>query len=134
MGTAKPNFSELISGIKRIPFYEHRGDAENFLEFVCRPGDLDKVTGVLEGYFGASAKPAGTEPSEIHRKVMEPFGGIQKNQTLYCRIQDETVECAMLWPWQTQGLVTVKVVQFTSTVGKKSNSPFKNLFRSILGH
>lgn len=106
------SYQQLLANVKKINFHESRVDSADFLEFVINRCDLDELTAQLDAYFGPAAKPAGEEALQQHKKLTDPFGGISKNQILYCRTEKDKTECAMIWPWQNSELVTVKIVQY----------------------
>src|SRR5690348_2320796 len=104
-------YPEFVEETKKIQFWEKRVDSPNLQEFVISQENLKIFTPVLESYFGPPLKPAGQNPSREATAYSAPYGGIQKNQTLYFRDSGEFAHCVMLWPWSDGKLVTVKMTQ-----------------------
>jgi len=90
---------------------EFRKETFGYIEFVLDVDNLPKVYPVLEEYFGPPFKPCGVAPSKEASARTAPYGGIQKQQTLYYVERDGQSSCAMIWPWQDHTRATVKVAQ-----------------------
>ena len=104
-------YPELLEEAKKLKFREKRVDSPALLELVISHdlmGDLGKV---LENYFGPPLKPAHQAPSREANAYSAPYGGIQKNQTLYYRDAEAVSQCALLWPWSDGKLITVKIAE-----------------------
>jgi len=127
MENEENTFPKLLKKVKTINFNESREDTDNFLEFVCKASEFKRLILVFEGHFGPPVKPAGKESKDLYKKITEPFGGILTNQTLYYRMKGRAIEIAMVWPWQSGELVTVKIVQFTSQPLEVGKSPWKQI-------
>ncbi len=102
-------YPELLEEVKKIEFREKRAEMPGFLEFVVSKESLSPLTGTLEIFFGHPFKPANQSPSHEASTYSAPYGGIQKNQTLYYREADGATHCALLWPWSDGKLITVKI-------------------------
>lgn len=102
-------FKELLSEVAKIKCRETRVRTDNALEVVIAKSDLGSLTAVLESYFGPALKPAGTQPSREANRYAEPYGGIRRDQTMYFRKQEGGAEIALLWPWGSGDVLTVKI-------------------------
>ena len=105
------NYAELIEEAKKLKYWEKRVDSPDILEFVISQEFLNSLTRLLENYFGVPFKPAQQAPSREASAYSAPYGGIQKNQTLYYREAENVSHCALLWPWSDGKLITVKIAQ-----------------------
>ena len=104
-------FPELIADIKKLNLEETRTNTNHFFEFVIRTELANELNAALERYFGPPLKAAGEQPSKEASQTVASFGGIRKDQILYCVDHDKFLDCAMLWPWASGSLLTVKVIQ-----------------------
>lgn len=104
------NFSELLTEIKKLKFQETRADRTDYFEGVAKMDLIPDLTTALQNYFGVAAKPAGQPSKGKDQQVSSPYGGIQKNQTLYWSEQ-KIGELAMLWPWGDGASVTLKIAR-----------------------
>ena len=102
-------FKELISEIAKIKCREMRVRTENALEVVIAKGDLGLLTAELTSYFGPLLKPEGAAPSHEAAHLAEPYGGIRRDQTMYFRKNEGVSEIALLWPWGSGDVLTVKI-------------------------
>ncbi len=90
---------------------ECRKQTFGYMEFVMAVKDLSVVYPVLEEYFGPPFKPAGVNPTKEASSRTAPYGGIEKQQTLFYVERDGKSNCAMIWPWQDKTRATVKLAQ-----------------------
>ena len=71
---------------------------------------LHSLSETLEQYFGPAAKPSGSKPTKEQSALVQNYGGVFANQTLYYLKDEAGFESfAMFWPWGSGGLVTVKI-------------------------
>ena len=103
-------FNEFLGEIQKIHCQEVRAQEVDYCEVVVDQKDMPQVIRLLEGYFGQAFKPAGVKASAEAMKHSEPYGGIQINQTIYCRQGDKALELALLWPWGSGQATTIKII------------------------
>lgn len=104
-------YAELVEETKKLKAWEKRVDSPDILEIVISQELMNSLTRLLENYFGIPFKPAQQAPSREASAYSAPYGGIQKNQTLYFRDAGTVSHCALLWPWSDGKLITVKIAQ-----------------------
>ena len=105
------SFEALTQEVKKFPFQEIRYDIANYLELVIDFKFARDLCPMLECHFGPPLKPAGKEPTPEAKKYTDRLGGIQKNQVLYYMRDENMSQCVMLWPWEDQTHVTVKIAR-----------------------
>ena len=103
-------FQELVAELKKQRLRELRDCSEDYFEAVVSTADLAVVESVLTTYFGVPMKPAGVQASGDAGHFSKPYGGIQKNQTMYFLQKEGGNELALLWPWGNGTLVTLKII------------------------
>ncbi len=104
-------FEELIKEVKKVEFHEVRAQQPNYMEVVVAKKNMDSLLSVFEKYFGVPLKPEGKQPSAEASEHTQAYGGIHSNQTLYFQKNDAGSTLALLWPWGSGVLITVKIVQ-----------------------
>ena len=105
-------FDQLVERLTDIPFDEVRKKYDGYLEIVLSGNHVGRLYPELEKFFGVPFKPAGVEPSEgPSQDFAKRYGGIRKHQTLYFLTQGEKASCAMIWPWENGGRVTLKLAR-----------------------
>lgn len=102
-------FDSLKKQIKSVDLDTLRNDEDEYFEAVIRKSNLSNVLKVLEANFGAAAWPSSTKLSKSAETIINNFGGIRKGQTLYFSQGQERAIFAMLWPWQDDERVTIKM-------------------------
>ncbi len=104
-------FNQVKEAVKGIVFDTVRVDNVNYFEAVivnnCRPGQTDK----LDGLFGKPIWPGKNRLTAEAQNTINEFGGVKEGQTLYFWQQDNLHIFAMLWPWQDDYHITLKVAQ-----------------------
>ena len=105
------NFTEFLSEVKKLNLREIRKDQPDYLEGVLAVSLLPRLVSILESHFGPATKPPGPPPKEKDRKIASPYGGVEKNQTLYAADRGGENELALLWPWGDGASVTVKIAR-----------------------
>lgn len=104
-------FDELLEKVQKVPYQELREKTENFLEIVITKNELERLNLLLKEHFGNALKEEGQRTSPEANRYSEAYGGMRPNQTLYVRAGDTDVELAMLWPWEIDLFITVKVIR-----------------------
>ena len=56
-------------------------------------------------------KPLGQSPSKNARECSGPYGGVWVEQAMYYHKKEGGEELALLWPWQSGTLTTVKIIK-----------------------
>lgn len=102
-------FTELVQELKKWPFREKRADSDDRLEFIVKRDEFEKLTPVLESFFGPAQKPAGQKPSREMESLAAEFGGVMKGQTLFHIEKDGAPYLGLIWPWADNQHVTVKI-------------------------
>lgn len=92
-----------------LPVFEKREDGDEYFEVVFFRQDEGKWLKVLDEILGSPAKTAGEKAQRGDIKLLDPYGGIRKEQTLFKRQIDDVIFLAMLWPWQDDEHVTLKM-------------------------
>jgi hypothetical protein len=104
-------FDELMKEVKKIELHEVRAQQPNYMEVVVAKKNMDSLLTVFESYFGVPLKPEGQNPSQEANQHSQPYGGVQSNQTLYFQKNEKGSTLALLWPWGSGVLITVKIAQ-----------------------
>jgi hypothetical protein len=105
------NHNEFLEQIKELEFKELREDQPEYIEFVIATHHLKSLSSILESYYGAAYASPEERPSKQAQKYADPYGGIEKGQTLYYLNRGEIFYCALLWPWGDGKATTVKIIQ-----------------------
>ncbi|MBD3264886.1 MAG: hypothetical protein GF375_07265 [Candidatus Omnitrophica bacterium] len=100
---------ELKSRFANLDVYEQRDSQEDYEELVFYARDLEKWEEILCDFFGQPAKPAEAKPTRADSKLTREFGGVFKGQTLFKKDMPEKTVIAMLWPWQDNEHITLKI-------------------------
>jgi hypothetical protein len=100
---------EITKNFGNLKNFENRCMNDEYAEIVIFTEQLDHCGKILEDFLGPAVKPPGLEPSIIHKKVADEFGGIFLNQTLFQKDYDDIMVLAMFWPWQNGKQVTLKI-------------------------
>jgi len=102
-------FEELIKELRKTVFVTVREDSSDYFEAVISKSDLSNLSLSLEKFFGLAVWPSKDSLSEEAEKLAGEFGGIRPGQVLYFRKQNNETAFAMLWPWQDETQITVKI-------------------------
>ncbi len=105
------NYNDFLEQIKELEFEELREDQPEYMEFVIGTNHLNRLSSILESYYGAAYASPDKKPSRQAKKYADPYGGIKKGQTLYYLDTGEVFHCALLWPWGNGQATTVKIIQ-----------------------
>jgi len=105
------NYNEFLEQIKVLEIKELREEQPEHMEFVIGTNHLNRLSSILESYYGAAYASSEEQPSKQAQKYADPYGGIRKSQTLYCLQSGEVFHCALLWPWGDGKSITIKMFQ-----------------------
>ncbi|MEE8416804.1 MAG: hypothetical protein V3S05_11065 [Desulfobacterales bacterium] len=104
------NYNDFLKQIKELGFEELREDQPEYMEFVIGTNHLNRLSSILESYYGAAYASPEKKPSRQAKKYADPYGGIKKGQTLYYSDKRGVFHCALLWPWSDGKTITVKII------------------------
>ncbi|MFH1355156.1 MAG: hypothetical protein ABIH19_03300 [Candidatus Omnitrophota bacterium] len=102
-------FNKMIKELKEINFEEIRKEEGNYFEGVVLNSGLPRLIIALEKFFGLPAYPSEKELSPEAEAIVDNFGGVRSNQTLYFVNEDGKITFAMLWPWSDEEHITIKI-------------------------
>lgn len=102
-------FIEIKADMKNLDFDMTRNDSDDYFEAVIKKSNLAKLVEVLEKKFGLPAWPSRNKLSKDIEMIVKKFGGLRNGQTLYFLMKEGRSLFAMLWPWQDNERVTVKI-------------------------
>ncbi|MFH1414017.1 MAG: hypothetical protein ABIG56_04145 [Candidatus Omnitrophota bacterium] len=102
-------FNKMIKEIKAINFEEIRNEAENYFEGVVLHSELPELIIALEKFFGLPAYPSEKVLAPEAEAIVDNFGGVRSNQTLYFMNKEGEKMFAMLWPWSDEEHTTIKI-------------------------
>ena len=104
-----PIINEITQRCRSLNVFEQRHTTDDYLELVFLSKDIDQWQQALDDIFGAAQKPGGTKPSREDLALTKEYGKIRRNQILYHKECDSSDVIAMLWPWDGNQYVTLKV-------------------------
>ena len=81
----------------------------DYLELVFFKQDFEKWDKLLSAFLGPVASHFDADPSPDHLEHTKPFGGVRKGQALYQKDFGDYIIIAMLWPWQNETHITLKM-------------------------
>ncbi len=100
---------DIVAKIFELNISEKRKISSNYCELVFYSKDLSRWGEVMAEIFGSPSKPQGREPTATDEEIVQEFGGIRSNQTLFKKEYDGNTVLAMYWPWQDETHVTLKI-------------------------
>jgi hypothetical protein len=106
---AAVEFNDLKNAIKGIMIETLRVDGENNFEAVIAQKEIEKLTKILEKFFGPPVFPEKKSLSPQISKLIEGFGGILPGQTMYFWDQGKEIIFTMLWPWRDGQHTTLRI-------------------------
>lgn len=106
---AEIDYWNLLRDVKRLAYKKVRVDMPQKLELVVLKDELDRLESILNHYFGEPLPSPNALPSRFTQETISFYGGIRPGQTLYCADEETLSEFAMLWPWEDETFVTVKI-------------------------
>ncbi len=101
-------FALLKERIKACALEAVRQETDAYLEAVIAVDAAQRLIEPLESLFGRNNHLVADSVSEVSRTLLEPFGGIQPGQSLFCSQEGSQFIFAMFWPWQDKKRVTLK--------------------------
>lgn len=104
-------FIQLKEEVKHLAPQAIRTDNDNYFEAVIIKDRLAKLSPLLEEAFDAYIWPSKEKLPLSTLEVINNFGGIRDNQTLYFCYGENYCMFAMLWPWGDGQHVTLKIGQ-----------------------
>lgn len=104
-------FTQLKAALKSIDFNMIRQDTENYFEAVLAKEHLPELVLELEKNLGLPVWPSKDRLSPRIEKNIEEFGGVREGQTLYFGEGEGIYLVAMLWPWQDNKRITLKMAK-----------------------
>ena len=105
------SIQEVMQSLKSVEHEQIRRDSEAYLEIVFSLEAMIKIRPVLEKFYGPAFKPAGMKAGREASEFSKGYGGIQKEQELYYKSGLGVSHLAMLWPWQDDKRVTLKIIE-----------------------
>lgn len=100
----KEEIKAILSGTLRI-------DDSNYFEAVAVKDEMPQLIKRFEIFFGLPVWPSAIVlPGQV-RKIIDKYGGIMPEQTLYFFQEGNDTVFAMLWPWKDGSRTTVKLVK-----------------------
>jgi len=103
-------FNKDMAEIQNMDFQTVRINSNNYFEAVLLKNKLSDLTENLEKIFGAPFCPSEKKLSAQMQEIINGFGGVRDNQSLYFLKEEEYYVFAMLWPWQDGEHITFKIV------------------------
>ncbi|MBF0217533.1 MAG: hypothetical protein HQL30_11130 [Candidatus Omnitrophica bacterium] len=118
----------IAEKLASLEIYEKRCVSDDFCEMVFLKKDIMKWDEVLTGELGPAVKPLGEAPTKEDTVLTEDYGGIFKNQVLYKKDVGGVLVAAMLWPWQNNTHVTLKMFVKKSGPAQENKKSFLKKF------
>ncbi len=116
------SIKDMINSYGNLEIFEQRCISDEYAEIIFLKKDVDKWTEVLADLLGSAVKPAGVKPTEEDLQFTEHHGGIRINQTQYRKDFNGVTVIAMLWPWQDDVHITLKMILFKSRIPKRKET------------
>jgi len=104
-------FKEIRKGLEGVLFDTLRIDKDNYFEAVIVNNELAKLTASLGKVFGPPVWPPKNQLSPRVQEAVKDFGGVRTGQTLYFWNEGKDTIFAMLWPWQDDYHITLKIIR-----------------------
>jgi hypothetical protein len=105
------SLTSLLGDLSPFTVEEKRRFGEDYVEIVGRQDQWGQWEAKLSSLLGAALKPAGQKPTSEHDRVAGPWGGIQKNQTLFHQKSGPDQVVALVWPWGDGERFTLKMAR-----------------------
>ncbi len=101
---------------------ESRNDTHWRYTIVTGVDKARDLKSVIEGYFGEPAKSisqtAYSMTKPLPNKFVHDIGWILPGQTLYAKVENQTIEYLAIWPWNDRTTTTIHIGTYTMD-GKK---------------
>ncbi|MCK4809874.1 MAG: hypothetical protein KAS99_02930 [Candidatus Omnitrophica bacterium] len=101
--------NEINEKFNHLEISEKRDMSDDYTELVFYTKDLDEWNKIFIDTLGPAIKPPGIKASDNDMALTRDYGGIQDNQTLFKKEFESVVIIAMLWPWQDNEHITLKM-------------------------
>ncbi len=101
--------SDIYVQFDSLEVFDRRYLMEDYLELVFFKNHFEKWDNLLTEFLGPVVNPFDADPSEDHLEISKAFGGVRKGQALYLKDFGEYIVLAMLWPWQNETHITLKM-------------------------
>jgi hypothetical protein len=101
---------EIIKKLDKLEIYQQRRVADNYAEIVILNKEIFLCTEIIEQLMGEPVSAAGIKPTAEDLECTKDFGGISDEQTLYKKDFGQVSALVMLWPWQDNEHITLKVI------------------------
>jgi hypothetical protein len=101
--------SDIYRQLDSLKISDRRYLKEDYLELVFLKEDFEKWNNLLAEFLGPIANPFDADPSKDHWEITKKFGGVRKGQALYQKDFGDYIIIAMLWPWQNETHITLKM-------------------------
>jgi hypothetical protein len=107
----------MVKALGAVPdVVKHDTRFDNEIALKAPSSAMDKVRAIVEEHLGEATKPKGDPvPPELGgRAMIEAFGGLRPDQTLYEKeLAEGLFVYVAFWPWGGGGTNTVKIGVFT---------------------
>jgi len=128
-------FEDLKVSVGEVKFSTVRFDMADYFEAVFSRESFEMMTNILKNLFGSPIWPSDSgKLSNDIKRALEDFGGVRIGQILYFWQKDDTAVFAMLWPWQDDHNITLKIgsVRLRRSMKKNIQGDFLNIIKSFL--
>lgn len=121
---------DVMNSCSELKKSEVRNIDEESADFVVANETLSLWQQKFNDLLGTPIKQPHESAKFEAKAISKPFGGIQKDQTLYARQFTDHCIITMFWPWQNNKFTTIKVFSISKPVFEKMIKPgmFSNLF------
>lgn len=102
-------YIQLKEEVKKLGFKMVRLDDADYFEAVLLKSGLEQLTKKLDSLFGPPKWPSEKQLSAEVSEIIQDFGGIREDQTLYFLNEKNLSIFAMLWPWSDGERITLKL-------------------------
>jgi hypothetical protein len=104
-------FAKIKEELKGIGFHLLRKDSDDYLEAVILNEKLNQLQNKLKDFLGMPVWPSDNGLPAAAAEIINEFGSIRGEQTLYFCQEGHNIIFAMLWPWQDGIQTTLKMAQ-----------------------
>ncbi|MBD3243189.1 MAG: FMN-binding protein [Chitinivibrionales bacterium] len=123
---------QLLEACKDLPIEERREVRGDYCEMVIYARDMDRWITSVSQVLGEAAKPMGQAPKAADSAITEKFGGIDKNQTLFRKDEQERATIAMFWPWGDGEHVTMKLALIDAPAAVATSATGRTLRKVLI--
>jgi hypothetical protein len=86
---------------------------DDYVEVVIIVSEYPKWKEHLKFFLGGPLKDKGIVPSKEQTSMADPYGGIKAEQVLFASDIEGISIIAMLWPWQDEEHITLKLKEIS---------------------